>query len=99
MGDGIVGRVGVVDKYPNVHTVYRLGVLSAGLVGEVADWEPRISEPLVLVSLGLLASRLPAAVSGGGWQAFGNVVPAAAAEEGARYVSGYVGAGGPSGRR
>jgi hypothetical protein len=74
VGDGVVGRVPTIDKYSNVHTVYRLGILAGGLVGELNNWKSEITEPMILVSLGLLASRLPAAVSGGGWQQFGQVV-------------------------
>lgn len=75
IGDGVVGRLSIVDKYPNVHTVYRVTSIALGLAGQIADLDPRVTDPMVLVPLGLLASRIPAAVSGGGWSQFGQVVP------------------------
>lgn len=72
IGDGIVGRVPAVDKYPSVHTIYRLSVFSAGAAAAITEKLPdQVSSPMMIASAALLASRVPAAVSGGGWQQFG----------------------------
>jgi len=72
IGDGIVGRVPAVDKYPSVHTIYRLSAFSAGALGAATAKLPdEVSGALMISSAALLASRIPAAVTGGGWQQFG----------------------------
>jgi hypothetical protein len=76
LGDGIVGRIPIVDKYANVHTLYRLSTLALGAIGMAADWKPAFSDTLVTSSLTLLASRIPAVVDGGGWAQMGQAVPA-----------------------
>lgn len=75
LGDGVVGMVPVVDKYANVHTLYRLGVLAAGGIGLAMGAPEEIAEGAMYSSIALLASRVPAAVNGGGWQQFGMVRP------------------------
>jgi len=72
IGDGIVGRVPAVDKYPSVHTIYRLSAFGIGAYGALSEKLPdQVTAPMMIASATLLASRIPAAVSGGGWQQFG----------------------------
>jgi hypothetical protein len=72
LGDGLVGQVPFVDKYPTVHTVYRLGTLAAGAVGAITERIPdAVAGPMMISSVALLASRVPAVVNGGGFQQFG----------------------------
>ena len=72
IGDGIVGRVPAVDKYPSVHTIYRLTAFGVGAAGALTEKLPdQVSSPMMIASTALLASRIPAAVTGGGWRHFG----------------------------
>lgn len=72
LGDGIVGQVPFVDKYPTVHTIYRLGALAVGAVGAVTERIPdEIAGPMMISSVALISSRVPAVVAGGGFQQFG----------------------------
>ena len=71
LGDGLVGKVPIVDKYSNVHTVYRLGVGLAALLAAAAGANQEACDGALAGATALLASRIPAAVGGGGWQQFG----------------------------
>ena len=76
IGDGLVGQIPVVDKYPSIHTVYRLLVAALGTAGLALDWDPGVTDSLLASSLALIGSRVPAVVQSGQLQQFGNVTTA-----------------------
>ena len=78
VGDGIVGMVPVVDKYPAIHSMYRVLIAATGTLGLALDWDAGLTDSLLAGSLALLGSRLPVVVQTGQLQQFGMVRPAVA---------------------
>lgn len=72
IGDGLVGQVHATDQFSFAHTAYRGAVGVAGVAGAATGRLPdSVSHALMIASVALLASRVPAAVSAGNLQQFG----------------------------
>ncbi len=78
LGDGVLGQIanspnaGFLERWK--HTLYRAGVVALGAAGDALwGWSPDVSYGLMTSGMTLLASRIPAAIGGGGTNAFGYV--------------------------
>jgi hypothetical protein len=76
IGDGLVGQIPIVDKYPSIHTIYRLLIASGGVLGLALGWDEGLTDSMISGSLALVGARIPAVVRSGQLQQFGNVTAA-----------------------
>lgn len=74
--DGIINPAGdTAHVIPHGHLLWRAAAFGAGLYGkEWGHWDPNVAVGLMVSSAALIASRIPAALSGGGFAALGDQV-------------------------